>query len=66
VAENAAKVWTAEEDDRLRNLVAAGADLADIAKSLGRTEKATQARAYILPLTLRRFVVRRRGLSKWG
>jgi hypothetical protein len=66
VAANTAKVWTAEEDDRLRGLVAADADLVDIAKSLGRTEKAVKARSYILRLSLRRIGVRRRGLSKWG
>ena len=66
MAENTAKVWTTEEDDRLRDLVAAGADLTEIAKSLGRTESATQARTYSLRLSLRRFVVRRRSLSRWG
>jgi hypothetical protein len=42
-----------------------GADLVDIAKSLGRTESVTQARVYGLRRSLRRFVVGRRSLSRW-
>jgi hypothetical protein len=60
------KAWTIEEDERLRAMVISGANLVDIAASLGRTEKATQARAYSLRLLLRRIGVRRRGLSRWS
>ncbi|WP_210253909.1 SANT/Myb-like DNA-binding domain-containing protein [Bradyrhizobium sp. S69] len=66
MAEKNAKTWTNEEDERLRELVVSEAEFADIAKSLGRTEKAVKARAYILRLSLRRIGVRRRGLSRWG
>jgi hypothetical protein len=66
VAEKTARAWTNEEDQRLRELVVSEAEFADIAKSLGRTEKAVKARAYILRLSLRRIGVRRRGLSRWG
>jgi len=66
MAEKIGKAWTIEEDERLREMVVSEAIFADIANSLGRTEKAFNARAYILRLSLRRVGVRRRGLSRWG
>jgi hypothetical protein len=66
MTENAAKAWTIEEDERLREMVVSEVDFAEIANSLGRSEKAVKGRAYILRLSLRRVGVRRRGLSKWG
>jgi hypothetical protein len=66
MAENTRKLWTSQEDERLRELVASGATLSDIAASPDRTESATKTRAYILRLALRRIGARRRCLSKWG
>jgi Myb-like DNA-binding protein len=65
-AENSGKQWSAEEDDRLRELAALGATPFEIARRLNRSETAIKARAYTLRLGLQRFRVRRRGLSKWG
>jgi hypothetical protein len=64
--EKTGTVWTIEEDQKLRELVASGTDLADVAKSLSRTLSAVKARAYALRLLLGRSGVRRRGLSRWG
>jgi hypothetical protein len=66
MVEKTGTVWTSEEDQKLRELVASGADLAEIAKSLDRTPSAAKARAYKLRLLLGRSGVRRRGLSRWG
>jgi len=66
MAEKTGTVWTSEEDQKLREFVASGADLAEIAKSLDRTPSAAKARAYKLRLLLGRSGVRRRGLSRWG
>ncbi len=57
------KAWTAEEDERLRELAAAGESLSAIAEKLDRTESGTKARAYV---SFRRFGSKRRSLSKWG
>jgi hypothetical protein len=64
-AENRGKLWTAHEDERLREL-AVCATPSEIAEKLNRTESATKARAYVLHVGLRRFRARRRDLSKWG
>jgi hypothetical protein len=67
MAVNSGKVWTIQEDERLRELVASGAALPEIANALDRTVAATKTRAYILRLVLRRIGVRRRRVrSKWG
>jgi hypothetical protein len=65
-AENSGKQWSAKEDERLRELAVASATLSEIAEKLDRTEPATQARAYMLRVGLRRFRTKRRPLSKWG
>jgi hypothetical protein len=65
-AENSGKLWTAQEDERLRELAGSGATLSEIAEKLNRTESAIQARAYMLRVGLRRFRINRRFLSKWG
>jgi hypothetical protein len=62
-AENSGKLWTAQEDERLRELAASSATPSEIAAKLSRTEAATKARAYVLRVALRRFRVRRRDLS---
>jgi hypothetical protein len=64
--ENSGKPWTPQEDERLRELAAAGAALAEIAEKLDRTAPATKARAYILRVMLGRFGSKRRGLSRWS
>jgi hypothetical protein len=66
MAENTRKLWTIQEDERLRDLVASGATLPEMANALDRTESATKTRAYILRLPLGRFGATRRGLSRWG
>jgi hypothetical protein len=66
MAVNSGKVWTIQEDERLRDLISSGATLPEVAKTLNRTESATKTRAYILRLALGRFGARRRGLSRWG
>src|ERR1019366_4439420 len=65
-AENSGKLWTAQEDERLRELAVSNATPSEIAEKLNRTESATKARAYVLRVGLRRFRARRRDLSKWG
>jgi hypothetical protein len=65
-AENSGKLWTAQEDERLRELAASSATPSEIAAKLNRTEAATMARAYALRVALRRFRAKRRDLSKWG
>jgi hypothetical protein len=60
------KAWTIEEDQRLRELIISEADFTDISRSLGRSEKAVKARAYILRLSLRRINVRRRDMVELG
>jgi hypothetical protein len=59
-AENSGKLWTAQEDERLRELAASSATPSEIAEKLNRTEAATKARASMLRVALRRFRVRRR------
>jgi hypothetical protein len=44
-AENSGKLWTAQEDGRLRELAASGATTSETADKLGRTESATKTRA---------------------
>jgi hypothetical protein len=66
VWDNSGKPWTAQEDERLRELAASGTALAEIAEKLNRTASATKTRAYILRVMLGRFGAKRRGLSKWG
>jgi hypothetical protein len=66
MAENSGKPWTAQEDERLRELAASGATLAELAQKLDRTESGTKTRAYILRVTFGRFGAKRRGLSKSG
>jgi len=65
-AKNSGKQWSAEEDERLRELAVSSATPFEIAKKLNRTESATKARAYALRAGLRRFRAMRRDLSKWG
>ena len=65
-AENTGKPWTAEEDERLRQLVVSGAPIDQIAEGLDRTEKSVRSRAYLLGVPLRRFGSKRRGLPRWG
>ena len=65
-AENRGKLWTAQEDERLRELAVSGANPSEIAAKLNRTEAATKARAYVLRLARGRLRARRRDLSKWG
>jgi len=43
-AENSGKLWTAHEDERLRELAASSATPSEIAAKLNRTEAATKAR----------------------
>ncbi len=64
-AENSGKLWTAQEDERLRELAVSSATPFEIAAKLNRTEAATKARAYVLRVGLRRFRARRR-LASWG
>jgi hypothetical protein len=64
--ENSGKPWAPQEDERLRELAASGAALAEIAEKLNRTASATKSRAYILRVMLGRFGAKRRGLSKWS
>jgi hypothetical protein len=66
MAENSRKPWTAEEDERLRQLVVSGASVGEIAEKLDRTEPAAEASAYFLRVTLGRFGAKRRGISRWG
>jgi hypothetical protein len=66
MAENAGKPWTAEEDELLRELVASGSALSEIAEKLDRTESGTKTRAYILRVTFGRFGAKRRGLVELG
>jgi hypothetical protein len=60
------KVWTAEEGERLREMVVADMSLAEIAENLGRTQKAAKTRTYLLRLSLKRVGFSRRALSKQG
>jgi hypothetical protein len=66
VADRPAKLWTPDEDSRLRRMVESDTNLADIAVSLGRSQKAVKSRAYSLRLSFKRLGVARRHLSKWG
>jgi hypothetical protein len=66
MAENNGKAWTTQDDERLREFVASGLALPEIAKRLDRTESGAKTRAYILRLPLGRFGARRPGLSRWG
>jgi len=65
-AENSGKLWTAQEDERLRELAASSATPSEIAAKLNRTEAATKARAYTLRVGLRRFRARRRDPVEMG
>jgi hypothetical protein len=65
-AKNSGKQWSAEEDERLRELAVLSATAAEIAEKLNRTVSGTKARGYILRVGLRRFRVRPRALSKRG
>jgi hypothetical protein len=65
-AENSGKLWTVQEDERLRELAVSSANPSGIAAKLNRTEAATKARAYVLRVGLRRFRTKRRSLPKWG
>jgi hypothetical protein len=58
-AENSGKLWTSQEDERLRELAVSGANPSEIAAKLNRTEAATKARAYVLRLALGRLRARR-------
>ena len=51
-AENRGKLWTAQEDELLRELAASSATPSEIAAKLNRTEAATKARAYVLRVGL--------------
>jgi len=61
---NSGKLWSAEEDERLRELAVTGANPSEIAAKLNRTEAAIKARAHVLRVGLRRFRARRR--AKWS
>jgi hypothetical protein len=63
---NSGKPWTPQEDERLREIAASGAALAEIAQELNRTASAIKTRAYILRVMLGRFGAKRRGLSRQG
>ncbi len=65
-AKNSGKQWSAQEDERLRELAVSSATSSEIAAKLNRTEAATKARAYMLRVALRRFRAKRRDLSKWS
>ena len=58
------KRWTTEEDDILRQAALAGTSVAEIASTVGRTESAVRARAYVLRVLLRPVGITRRG-SVW-
>jgi hypothetical protein len=64
-AENSGKLWTAHEDERLRELAASSATPSEIAAKLNRTEAATKARGLWAAGRTTAFA-RRRDLSKWG
>jgi hypothetical protein len=66
VAEKSARLWTAGEDERVRQMVAAGSSLSDVAIALSRSEKAVKSRAYTLRLSLKRIGVVRRGVLRRG
>jgi hypothetical protein len=51
---NNRKAWTADEDERLRQLVISNASLSDIAGDLGRTASAVRARAHAKRIALGR------------
>jgi len=59
-AENSGKLWTAQQDGRLRELAALGATPSETADKLGRTESATKTRANILRVTFGRLGTKRR------
>jgi hypothetical protein len=65
-AENSGKLWTAQEDERLRELAVSGATPSETAEKLDRTVSATRTRAYILRVTFGRLRAKRRPLSRWG
>ena len=65
-AKNSGKQWSAQEDERLRELAVSSATPSEIAAKLNRTEAATKARAYMLRVALRRFGAGRHDLWKWG
>lgn len=51
--------WTADEDEKLRNLVLKGASAAKIAKLLNRSAPAVRARASRLGLSVRQVTMRK-------
>ena len=59
---NNRKAWTADEDERLRQLVISNASLSDIAEDLGRTVSAVRARAHAMRIALghSRFIMKRK------
>jgi hypothetical protein len=65
-AENSRKPWTAQEDERLRELAASGATLSEIAQKLDRTVSGAKSRAYILRVTFGRLGAKRRSLSRFA
>lgn len=66
MAQDKRKLWTPDEDERLRQLVISGASVASTAEQLHRTVPAVVARAYAIGVTFRRIYVRRRPLARWG
>jgi hypothetical protein len=62
------KLWTPQDDERLRSLAMAGTDTSEIAMELERSVAAVRARVEKkLGLSLKRVMVRRRStLSRWG
>ena len=58
--------WTQEDDEHLRRPLITDTPPSEIAETLGQTVSAVKARAYLLGITLARFGIRRRGMSRWG
>jgi hypothetical protein len=58
--------WTADENERLRELIISNASVIDIAADLGRTVKAVRARAHALRIALgrSRFRVKEKAKAK--
>jgi hypothetical protein len=53
------KLWTPEEDERLKSMIFAGRTAAEVAIKLGRTVGAVHSRARLLRLSFKRIQVTR-------